>query len=437
MSQTEYSRAKELVDSYKFRAVARITAQCDEFLDSFTSSVRSTAINTLKGFEVPNEKIEDTLLHDPDPYVRIASIKYIKEVRPANIYMKLVPLLSDRNDDVVIAAIEAIYWMTAEVDLKKFLHHSSPKVRLATLRILQEEVEEEDLQKLREDSDKKVKNLALNIQVERSNDPEYLTDIFNEYVVKGQEKSVMLPILTKLAAHNPEHVLNIVKDILELKGWEEKDKNLIPAILKFFPQEVYAKVVTEIVEEGKEEIIAKLILGYVKCNVDAPSKVIVILSDYALHENPKIREMALKGLAKLGETSTIEIFRSAVTDEDEKVRAAAVSGMSLFLDFKLEEMIDDLIKDHSKYVRKAAVRAISKLRLEDHYMDVADLLTDSGEDKSVLSACMNAAGKLKMDCCIKPLSAIINKQTETLKMKELAAEALLKISPETVLDILG
>jgi HEAT repeat protein len=185
------------------------------------------------------------------------------------------------------------------------------------------------------------------------------------------------------------------------------------------------------------ELMDKLIVPYVVINMEAPAKVIGVLNSLSQNEIPEIRVQVLKGFSKLNETSTVETIRSMYKDPDEKVRAACVATMTKMLDYYLVELIDELVHDYSKHVRKAIIKAIGRLKIEDAYHYILSTIDNQLEDDSVRKEAMIIASRLKLAEAADVLEKIIKNEYEEFEITNHSARALLRISPERVIELFG
>ncbi len=71
-----------------------------------------------------DNKATDTLLSaldDPAPSIRIAALEALEELGDQTCLLNIMPLISDRNDDVAVAAISAAYYLGGESVLHQLL----------------------------------------------------------------------------------------------------------------------------------------------------------------------------------------------------------------------------------------------------------------------------------------------------------------------------
>ncbi len=426
--------AKELVSNFEQKNVAKFSVQYDELLDSVSPSVRMQAINGMIKFELNSEKL-GRMLEDPHPGVRKTAVKYFREMGSADDYEKIVSLLSDPEESVCVEAVQTIYWLTSDYDLRPFLENDSPKIRLAVLKTMEEELENENLEPLIDDLNPKVKKLALSIKIKRTQDVELLKRTISE----SKDFQLRKTALNKLIHIEPKYCLEKLESFLnDHSSFSDRERQSLLSIIKDLPVDIAEKIVNGIVEERKDDIlIPKLIMPYVNLNIEAPSRVISSLEYFVDHENAEIRAQSLKGFAKLNETSTVPTIRSKITDPDERVRTASMNAMSKMLDYHIVEIIDDVCKDYSKTVRKAAIRAIGRLKIEDAYIFVTETIKNYKEDDGVRKEAMNIAARLKLGEAVPILESIMQNQHEDFDMINNAARSLLRISPEAVIELLS
>jgi HEAT repeat protein len=124
-------------------------------------------------------------------------------------------------------------------------------------------------------------------------------------------------------------------------------------------------------------------------------------------------------------------------DPDEKVRAACVATMTKMLDYYLVELIDELVHDYSKHVRKAIIKAIGRLKIEDAYHYILSTIDNQLEDDSVRKEAMIIASRLKLAEAADVLEKIIKNEYEEFEITNHSARALLRISPERVIELFG
>jgi len=429
-----YKTARELVSNFEQKRLAKYAMQYEGLLSSMSPSVRSQAINGLIKFQINSDKVK-RLLEDPNPMVRRTAIKYYREVGVSDDYVNIVPLLDDPEEKVVEEAVQAIYWLTSEYDLKRFLTDNSPKIRYATLKTMEEEIEDEQLSPLTEDLNLRIRNLAWTIKINRTNDIELL----KKTVSDSQEFSLIKAAMKKLLVYDAAFCYEKLKLFLnDDKAFTLKQRQSFLSLIKELPLDIAETIVNEQVEKIKDEaLMKKLILPYVSLNSDSPAKVIATLNSLVNDEDPEIRVQVLKGYTKLNETSTVQTIRSMIDDPDEKVRAACIMAMTKLLDYYLVEIIDKLVIDYSKYVRKAAIKAIGRLKIEDSYNHIVEAIKNYKEDDSVRKEAMNIASRLKLSNALDVLVETINNELEEFNITNNAVRALLRISPEKVIELLG
>ncbi|HOO31964.1 MAG TPA: HEAT repeat domain-containing protein [Thermotogota bacterium] len=426
--------AKELVSNFEQKNVAKFSVQYDELLNSVSPSVRMQAISGMIKFELNSEKIAK-LLEDPHPGVRKTAVKYFREMGVADDYEKMIPLLDDPEESVCIEAIQTIYWLTSDYELRPMLNNDSPKIRLAVLKTLEEEIENETLEPLLTDLNPGVQKLALSIKIKRTQDVELLKKTVSE----SSDFQLRKTALVKLIPIEPKYCLEKLEAFLtDRSAFSDRERQSFISIIKDLPLDIAEKIVNGIVEQRKDDVlIPKLIMPYVNLNIEAPSRVISSLEYFVEHENAEIRAQSLKGFAKLNETSTVPIIRSKISDPDERVRTASMNAMSKMLDYHIVEIIDDVCKDYSKNVRKAAVRAIGRLKIEDAYSFIIDTIKNYKEDDGVRKESMNIAARLKLGEAVPILKQIMQNPQEDFDMINISARSLLRISPEAVIELLS
>src|SRR6056297_414624 len=429
-----YKTARELVSNFEQKRLAKFSIQYEDLLASMSPAVKIQAVNGLMKFEIHSNKVED-LLKDPHPLVRKSAVKYYRENGTSEDYKKLLPLLEDPEEKVVEEVIQTIYWLTSEYDIKAFLDNDSPKIRFITLKTLEEEIDEERLDTLIEDLNPKVQQLAWRIKTNRSDDPEFLKRVITETDDFGLKKTALKKLLPYDAAYCVERFEEYINDKTLLSV---KERRSLLGLIKEMPMEVSEKLVNHQVEQVEDdELLVKLIVPYVALNSDSPAKVIGVLNSLVDSNMAEIRVQVLKGFSKLNETSTVQTIRSMSNDPDEKVRAACVTAMTKMLDYHLVELIDQLVKDYSKYVRKASIKAIGRLKIEDAYQYILSSIENHLEDDSVRKESMLIAARLKLSDAADVLEKVISNEYEDYDITNHAARALLRISPEKVIEILS
>ncbi len=429
-----YKTARELVSTFEQKRLAKFSIQYEDLLTSMSPSVRIQAVNGLMKLEVHSPKVEE-LLKDPHPLVRKSVVKYYRENGTSEDYNRLIPLLEDPEEKVVEEVIQTIYWLTSEYDIKKFLDNDSPKIRFVTLKVLEEEIDDERLEDLIEDLNPKVQQLAWSIKTNRSDDPGFLKRVITESNNFTLKKSAIKKLLPYDAAFCVEKLESFINDKLQ---FSVKERRSLLGLIKDMPLEAAEKIVAHQIEQVKDiDLLDKLIVPYVVLNIEAPAKVIGVLNEFVNSMVAEIRVQVLKGFSKLNETSTVQTIRSLSNDPDEKVRAACVVAMTKMLDYHLVELIDQLVKDYSKFVRKASVKAIGRLKIEDAYEYIVHSINNHLEDDTVRKEAMTIAARLKLAEAIEVLEKVMANEYEAYDITNNAARALLRISPEKVIEILS
>ncbi|MDN5359357.1 MAG: hypothetical protein PWQ84_420 [Thermotogaceae bacterium] len=429
-----YKTARELVSNFEQKRLAKFSVQYEELLTSLSPSVRIQAINGLIKLVIHSNNVEG-LLKDPNPLVRKAAVKYYRENGVSDDYKIILPLLDDPEEKVVEEVIQTIYWLTSEYDIKSYLQNDSPKIRYITLKTLEEEIEDERLDKLFEDLNPKVKKLAWMIKTNRSDDPDFLKRVIQE----SDEFLLIKTALKKLLPYDVSFCIKVIETAIEdSKKYSLKNRRSLLSLIKDIPLEAAEKIINNQVEKVQDpELMDKLIVPYVVINMEAPAKVIGVLNSLSQNEIPEIRVQVLKGFSKLNETSTVETIRSMYKDPDEKVRAACVATMTKMLDYYLVELIDELVHDYSKHVRKAIIKAIGRLKIEDAYHYILSTIDNQLEDDSVRKEAMIIASRLKLAEAADVLEKIIKNEYEEFEITNHSARALLRISPERVIELFG
>ncbi len=427
-----YKTARELVSTFEQKRLAKFSVQYEDLLTSLSPSVRIQAISGLMKLEIHSNNVEK-LLKDPNPLVRKAAVKYYRENGVSDDYKKILPLLDDPEEKVVEEVIQTVYWLTSEYDIKSFLENDSPKIRFTTLKTLEEEIEDERLEKLIEDMNPKVKKLAWMIKTNRSDDPDFLKRVIHE----SEDFLLKKTALKKLLPYDASFCIKIIEtDIEDSNKLSLKERRSLLSLIKDIPLEAAEKIINNQVEKVQDpELLDKLIVPYVVINMEAPAKVIGVLNSLSQNDIPQIRVQVLKGFSKLNETSTVETIRSMYKDPDEKVRAACIATMTKMLDYYLVELIDELVLDYSKHVRKGVIKAIGRLKIEDGYHHILSTIDNHLEDDSVRKEAMTIAARLKLADAADVLEKIIRNEYEEFEITNHSARALLRISPERVIEL--
>ncbi len=131
------------------------------------------------------------------------------------------------------------------------------------------------------------------------------------------------------------------------------------------------------------------------------------------------------------------ILREKLEDPDEKVRAATVDALARLLDYELENFIERLLQDHSYLVRKAVMKAISRLKLEDEYANLVERINEKKEEIHVRKTGIEQSAKVRYSYAIESLKRIMNDESEDSLIRGAAAQALLRISPAAVIELLS
>ncbi len=431
-----FKEAKEKVMEFKHRNEARLEAQHDELLHSSKPDIRARAISAMMKYEQSSAEIEK-LLKDHNPKVRQMAIRYYFKHSDTKDHELIEPLLDDLVDIVVIEAIYTCFWLSKDDDearfLLRFLDHKSPSIRLATLKTASEYIDSEQMIDLTKDPDKKVAEMANMILVKRSSDKNDLMKI-----VEGEYKMDLKKIaLDKLRLNQPKYAKEWLESLINSPEYSATQRTKLVSLIDDYPLEISEGIINNQVERVKDEaIVPRVILRYVKNNKDAPNRVFTTLRGYLEHKNPAMRVAAIKGFSKLNEASGSLEVREYIFDPDEKVRAAAVNALAKMLDFHLAEHIPELIKDHSWHVRIAVVKAVGRMKIEDFYDLVVDIVCKKREDERVWKEAIKVAAKLKLGEVVYSLQEVMKDDHEEFSILNNTADALLSISPEAVLEIL-
>ncbi|HPF16048.1 MAG TPA: HEAT repeat domain-containing protein [Thermotogota bacterium] len=429
-----YKTAKELVSLFEQKRLAKYSVQYEDLLTSMSPSVRIQAVQGLMKLEINSKKV-DHLLVDPNPSVRKSVVKYFKENGLTEDYQQLLPLLKDPDEKVIEEVIQTIFWLSSEYDIKPFLDNHSPKIRYVTLKTLEDEIEDERLEQLIDDLNPKVQGLAWTIKTNRSNDPNFLKRVINDSDDFKLRRTAIKKLLPYDAAFCFGKINEYINDTMQ---FSEKERCSLLGLIKELPIDEAEKIINHQVEEVQNPVLLiKLIVPYVSLNTESPAKVIQMLESFSKSESALMRVQVLKGFSKLNETSTVPTIRSFYNDPDDKVRAACVAAMTKMLDYHLVELIDGLMNDYSKQVRKASIKAIGRLKMEDAYPYVISSIQNHLEDDAVRKEAMMIASRLKLVDAAEVLEKIILNEYEDHDITINAARALLRISPEKVIEILG
>lgn len=429
-----YKTARELIEIFEQKTLTEMSIKYLEFIESISPSVRSQGILGLVKLGFHSDKIEE-MLEDNSPAVRKSALKYFKEMGFAGDLKKISKLLEDPEDMIRAQAIETIYMITSEdINLKRFLFDPSPKVRRSAINTLCEEIDDDSLDLLVEDTDLYVRNAAIHIKLDRTEDKEVLRD----FIENSEEFTILKKSLLKMLFFDSEYAISKINEILKDENIDLKNKKYISQLLKDLPLDVSLSIVNDVVENLREDdILSKLIPVYVNLNEESPAKVISTLNSHLDSKSPAIRLAATKGFGTLCEPSTADILRDLLADRDENIRASAIEALSKMLDYSLAESLEDFFLDHSKFVRKSAVKALGKLKLEDMYDKFIKIINERKEDDGVRKAAINYAGKLKVTDAVFSLQEIIKDDKESYSLRNLAARSLLKISVDAVINTLS
>jgi len=429
-----YKTARELIEIFEQKTQTEMSIKYLEFLDSISPSVRNQGILGLIKLGFFTDKIIE-LLDDVSPSVRKSALKYFKEMGFKGDIKKISSLLEDPEDSIRAAAIDTLYNITSEeLNLNKYLFDPSPKVRRTAITVLCDEIDEESLDLLIDDSDRFVKDFALSIKIDRTEDKEVLL----EAIENTDNFSIMKKSLLKMMFFDSDFAVEKINSILKDKNLDLKNRKQISQILKDIPLDVSMNIINDVVENtSNDEMIARLMPMYVNLNEESPAKVISTLNSHLDSELSSVKLAAVKGFGSLSEPSTADILRQLLADRDEYIRAASIDALSKMLDYSLSETLEDYFEDHSKIVRKSAVKALGKLKIEDVYGLFVKIISEKKEDDSVRKAAINCAGRLKVADAVFTLQSIIKDNIESYSIRNLAARALLRISVDAVINTLS
>jgi HEAT repeat protein len=429
-----FKMAKELLLEYESQEMTRLTRQYLALLDYPQAAVRVQGINGLKKTGTWSEYVTQ-FADDSDFRVRKALAEYIKENGTQNHQPVIERLLADPDDRVRLSALAALYAINPEPEaLKQYLKDPSPKIRARLLKIASAELSMDDIQPLLSDKDNGVCTEAYLVYVEKTEDAEILEKIVKETRFPQVRKSA----LQKLLVYHPAFVVSFYPEMLGSSLYSEKEKKILLSILKFLPFDAIQGVLHQVFEDPQLRMYyPTLIPLYVDINLESPATVISLLSKWVDDEEASVRLAAVKGFGKLSEPATVSILRDKLGDFDEKVRSAAVEALSRLLDYELENVIEELVKDHSYLVRKSALKAISKLKLEDEYAYLTEKIAEKKEELRVRKTGIEQSAKVRYSYAIELLKTIMKDESENSDIRSSAAQALLRISPAAVIELLG
>ncbi|MDD8053411.1 MAG: hypothetical protein PHX90_04955, partial [Thermotogota bacterium] len=95
------------------------------------------------------------------------------------------------------------------------------------------------------------------------------------------------------------------------------------------------------------------------------------------------------------------------------------------------------LQDHSYLVRKAVMKAISRLKLEDEYANLVERINEKKEEIHVRKTGIEQSAKVRYSYAIESLKRIMNDESEDSLIRGAAAQALLRISPAAVIELLS
>ncbi len=429
-----FKMAKELLMEYHSREITRLSKQYMALLDSPQASVRLQGINGLKKTGTWSEYLLK-FADDSDFRIRRALAEYIKETGTQNQQPVIEQLLKDPDDRVRLSALNAFYAINPDPErLKALLEDPSPKLRARVLKIAASDLLSKDIQPLLEDKHLSVRAEAYQAYIEKTEDPEVLEKIVNETVFPQARKSALL----KLLVFRPAFVLKFFPEMLSSDRYPEKEKKALLAILKYLPYDAIQSALLQAFDDPRLRAhYPTMIPLYVEINLESPATVISFLAKWLESEEGSIRLASVKGFGKVSEPTTVTILREKLEDPDEKVRAATVDALARLLDYELENFIERLLQDHSYLVRKAVMKAISRLKLEDEYANLVERINEKKEEIHVRKTGIEQSAKVRYSYAIESLKRIMNDESEDSLIRGAAAQALLRISPAAVIELLS
>jgi len=426
--------AREMMQRFEETTLSRI---CQKYLDEVASLNPQVRKQSLSGLRKNAYYLPELarMANDPHPAVRSELATYFGEVGSIADFENVSPLLEDPDERVRAAAVQGLWVLSdPETDWKVFLQDPAPAVRLAALHVLQEELESDELTQLAGDLNPKVAEKARAILVERTQDPATLQQLFSQAL----SSALKTKILSRLILFDFPVALAHLKEILDDPTLEPRFRIQVARLLPQIPFEQARELLNLQVENRKDPVLLpSLIPLYVRFNEESPARAISHLQSLCHHEDLSIRVAALKGIGSFEEPSTVDLFRDALEERDENLRATALEILSRMLDYSLSPLLESLLQDPGKKVRKAAIKAIGRLKLEETYPLVAQTLTQNKEDDGVRKVCLQLAGRLKIPEAIPSIQRLLLDELEDFSLRTQAGYALLRISPEALLQVLG
>ncbi len=429
-----FKMAKELLMEYHSREIIRLSKQYMDLLDSPQASARLYGINGLKKTGTWSEyplKFAD----DSDFRIRKALAEYIKETGTQNQLPVIEHLLKDPDDRVRMNALNALYAIDPDRErLKTFLEDPSPKIRERVLKIAASDLLSKDIEPLLGDKIASVRAEAYQAFIEKTEDAEVLEKIVNETPFPQARKNA----LQKLLVFHPAFVLRFFPEMLSSGRYSEKEKKSLLAILKYLPYDAIRSVLLQAFEDqGLRAHYPALIPLFVEITLESPATVIGFLTKWVEAEEAPIRLAAVKGFGKVSEPATVTVLREKLEDPDEKVRAATVDALARLMDYELEIVVERLLQDHSCLVRKAVLKAISRLKLEEEYPNFVERINEKREETHVRKTSIEQSAKVRYSYAIESMKRIMNDESEDSLIRSAAAQALLRISPAAVIELLS
>lgn len=339
----------------------------DLFISSKNPHLKKLVIKEMRSWDIEDRELLEYSFEDGYPAIIIETLKYCSKLNitlSEQVYRNLIDFKNDTVRATFILHSEKIFpWITAE-ELEDFLNDRSPRVRKAAIRRLKNFLDLRELYTLVNDPDISVKNEALKLIVEKSDN---IKEVVWVYQNSFSQKSTIRKALKKIKALSKEYLLNLLETEKRLEA-----KSLVIEMLKDFPCYQLKEKLLSYLESTNVEFKSKTIYSLsFSCRND--KEVFDKIHSFLDDESPKIKKETLKALRRMDrEKINIDRVLKMVGDPNIEVSKEALKTLSLLGIRDIKGHVKAFLKSQDDILRKTALMAIKRLKLrefEDNLLD--------------------------------------------------------------------
>ncbi|MCD6545241.1 MAG: hypothetical protein J7K69_01120 [Thermotogae bacterium] len=401
------------------------------FSTSRDPHLKKLILKEMRKWEIEDRELLTSSLEESHPAILVETLRYCYKLS-IPLTNKIYESFIDSKDDNIRAALvlyseRVLPWLTIE-EIKEFLTDHSPKVRKAAIKRLKDQLELRELRVFVDDPSISVKNEALKLIIEKSNDIREIIWVFQH---SNSQRSTLKKALKKVAILSKDYLLDLLKS--------EKRENievLIIEALKDSPCWKLKEILLPYLEKKKEDtqLIAKIIFSLsFSCKGD--EEIFKKLELFLDSKSSLLRKNTLRALRRLSkENINVKKILEMLDDPDPEVSKEALNTLSLLGVKDVERQISLFLSSKDDSMRKTALVAVKRLKLKE-FEGILLNIVRADENLEMKKAALRGLYAIKSQSLEEVIRDILLLPMINFELKYLAARMAIRSYPSLVTQL--